>query len=128
MVGILDLKDKPSLHFMSQNIHTVAVIGAGVIGRSFTALFLAHGFKVLVFVSEPTPASTKKLDDYLQGVWPTIDKKESASINNYEILSRVNDLETRLKECDFIQEVHTLQEPDSRRYLSIMKDEVRITN
>ncbi|KAN0092392.1 3-hydroxyacyl-CoA dehyrogenase [Hyaloscypha variabilis] len=89
---------------MSHNIRTVAVIGAGVIGRSFTALFLAHGLKVLIFVSEPTPASAKKLEDYLQNVWPTIEKQETASIKNYEILSRVNDLETRLKECDFIQE------------------------
>jgi 3-hydroxyacyl-CoA dehydrogenase len=93
---------------MSHNIHTVAVIGAGVIGRSFTALFLSQGLKVLVFVSEATPASAKKLEDYLQNAWPTIEKqglKEGASIKNYELLSRVNDLEARLKECDFIAEV-----------------------
>lgn len=93
---------------MSHNIRTVAVIGAGVIGRSFTALFLAQGLKVLVFVSEATPASAKKLEDYLQNVWPTIEKqgiKDGASIKNYELLSRVHDLETRLKDCDFIQEV-----------------------
>jgi 3-hydroxyacyl-CoA dehydrogenase len=93
------------LHFLSHNIRTVEVIGAGVIGRSFTALFLAHGLKVLVFASEITPASTQKLEDYLQNLWPTIEKQGTALIKNYEILSRVNDLETRLKECDFIQEV-----------------------
>lgn len=93
---------------MSHNIRTVAIIGAGVIGRSFTALFLAQGLKVLVFVSEATPASAKRLEDYLQNVWPTIEKqglKEGASMKNYEFLSRVNDLEARLKECDFVQEV-----------------------
>jgi 3-hydroxyacyl-CoA dehydrogenase len=90
---------------MSHDIRTVGVIGAGVIGRSFTALFLAQGLKVLVFVSEPTPASAKKLEDYVQNVWPTIEKQGTASIKNYELLSRVNDLETRVKECDFIQEV-----------------------
>lgn len=103
---------------MAQEICTVAVIGAGVIGRSFVALFLSHGLKVLVFVSDKTPASAKKLEDYLESVWPTIEKqgtKEGASMKNYEFLSRVNDLETRLKECDFVQEVflflsnHTLQ-------------------
>jgi 3-hydroxyacyl-CoA dehydrogenase len=97
---------------MSHNIRTVAVIGAGVIGKSLTALFLAEGLKVLVFVSDATPASAKKLEDYLQNVWPMMEKqgiKEGASIKNYEILSRVNDLETRLKECDFIQEVRRLQ-------------------
>jgi 3-hydroxyacyl-CoA dehydrogenase len=99
---------------MSHDIRTVGVIGAGVIGRSFTALFLAQGLKVLVFVSEPTPASTKKLEDYLQNVWPRIEKRGLASIENYEILSRVNDLEIRLKECDFIQEVHMLQDPELR--------------
>jgi hypothetical protein len=30
-------------------------------------------------------------------------------------------LETRLKECDFVQEVHILQEPESRWFPSIMK-------
>ena len=94
---------------MSHDISTVGIIGAGVIGRSFTALFLAQGLKVLVFVSETTPASAKKLEDYLQNVWPTIDKQETASIKNYEILSRVNDLETRLKECDFIQEARIVR-------------------
>jgi 3-hydroxyacyl-CoA dehydrogenase len=92
---------------MAQEICTVAVIGAGVIGRSFTALFLSQGLKVLVFVSDKTPASEKKLEDYLQNAWPTIEKqgiKEGASIKNYEFLSRVNDMESRLKECDFVQE------------------------
>jgi 3-hydroxyacyl-CoA dehydrogenase len=99
---------------MSHDIRTVAVIGAGVIGRSFTALFLAQGLKVLVFVSETTPASAKKLEDYLQNVWPTMEKQGTASIKNYEILSRVNDLETRLKECDFIQEARIFRDPESR--------------
>jgi 3-hydroxyacyl-CoA dehydrogenase len=92
-----------------RTVTTVGVIGAGVIGRSITALFLAQGLKVLVFVSENTPASAKKLEDYLQNVWPTIEKQGTASIKNYEILSRVNDLETRLKECDFIQEVRIVR-------------------
>jgi 3-hydroxyacyl-CoA dehydrogenase len=92
---------------MSHQIRTVAVIGTGVIGRSFTALFLSQGLKVLVFVSDRTPASEKKLEDYLRNAWPTIEKqsiKEGASIKNYEFLSRVDDLESRLKECDFVQE------------------------
>ena len=93
---------------MPHEVHTIAVIGAGVIGRSFTALSLAHGFKVLAFVSEHTPAYAKNFEDYLQKVWPMLEKqgiKEGALINNYELLSRVHDLETRLKECEFIQEV-----------------------
>jgi hypothetical protein len=64
---------------------------------------------VLVFVSEATPASAKKLEADLQNVWPMIEEqgiKEWASIKNYEFLGRVDDLETRLKVCDFIQEVY----------------------
>jgi 3-hydroxyacyl-CoA dehydrogenase len=84
---------------------------AGVIGRSYTALFLSHGLKVLVFVSEKSPASDKKLQDYLENVWPTIEKqgiKEGGLINNYQVLSRVDDLESRLKECEFIVEVYVV--------------------
>lgn len=93
---------------MSHNIRTVAVIGAGVIGRSFTALFLSHGLKVLVFVSDPSPTAKENLEKYLHNVWPMIQKQgasEEASINKYEILSRTQDMANRLKECEFVQEV-----------------------
>ena len=64
---------------------------------------------MLVFVSDASPASKKKLEDYLQKVWPAIEKSggimEGASIANYEVLSRGDDLVHRFKECEFEQEV-----------------------
>ncbi|KAM3548477.1 hypothetical protein ARSEF4850_009390 [Beauveria asiatica] len=51
-------------------IRTVGVIGTGVIGASWTGLFLAHGLRVLV--SDPAPNAASKLRTHLEGIWPTL--------------------------------------------------------
>lgn len=54
---------------MSQ-VKTIGVVGTGVIGASWTALFLAHGYKVLV--ADPGPGSEEKLAAYLKETWPVL--------------------------------------------------------
>jgi ketoreductase RED1 len=49
----------------------VAVIGAGVIGSSWTALFLAHGLNVVV--SDPRPDVETEVRDELAKIAPTLD-------------------------------------------------------
>lgn len=49
----------------------VAVIGAGVIGSSWTALFLAHGLNVVI--SDPRPDVEKEVRDDLAKIAPTLD-------------------------------------------------------
>ena len=49
----------------------VAVIGAGVIGASWTALFLAHGLNVVV--SDPREDAEAEVRDELAKVGPTLD-------------------------------------------------------
>jgi ketoreductase RED1 len=49
----------------------VAVIGAGVIGSSWTALFLAHGLNVVV--SDPRPDVETEVRDDLAKIAPTLD-------------------------------------------------------
>lgn len=52
---------------MSHEIRTVAVVGAGTIGSSWTALFLAHGLRVIVCDSDPaTPA---RVHGYIADSW-----------------------------------------------------------
>jgi ketoreductase RED1 len=51
--------------------HDVAVIGAGVIGASWTALFLAHGLNVVV--SDPRSDVESEVRDELAKVAPTLD-------------------------------------------------------
>jgi carnitine 3-dehydrogenase len=54
---------------MSDNSHT-AVLGAGVIGASWTALFLASGRSVAVF--DPAPDTETKVRAYVEAAWPTL--------------------------------------------------------
>ncbi len=54
---------------MTEISHT-AVLGAGVIGASWTALFSAAGKNVNVF--DPAPDSEQKVTDYIESAWPTL--------------------------------------------------------
>ena len=49
----------------------VTVIGAGVIGSSWAALFLAGGLQVEVF--EPAPDGERAVRDYIKQAWPTLE-------------------------------------------------------
>lgn len=47
-----------------------AVLGAGVIGASWTALFLASGRSVAIF--DPADNAEKSVRDYVENAWPTL--------------------------------------------------------
>ena len=53
------------------NIETTAVLGAGVIGASWTALFLAAGTKVNVY--DPDPATAERVRQYVGDAWPALE-------------------------------------------------------
>ncbi len=53
-------------------IETVAVIGAGTIGASWTALFLARGLEVDVYA--PSDEAERYVGDYLETAWPSLEK------------------------------------------------------
>ena len=50
----------------------VAVLGAGTIGASWTALFLARGLSVAV--QDPNPAAEAYVRRYVAEVWPTLER------------------------------------------------------
>jgi 3-hydroxybutyryl-CoA dehydrogenase len=54
---------------MTDFAHT-ASLGGGVIGASWTALFLASGRSVAVF--DPAPGVEKRVRDYVEMAWPTM--------------------------------------------------------
>ncbi|EGP91169.1 unnamed protein product [Zymoseptoria tritici ST99CH_3D1] len=85
------------------SIKTVGVVGTGLIGASWTALFLAHGYRVLV--ADPGEGAEKKLKANVQSFWPTLEElglAEGASIDNYEFVG--SSLGKRSAEVDFVQE------------------------
>ena len=53
------------------SIHTVGIVGTGVIGASWTGLFLAHGLRVIV--ADPAPGAEEKLASYLESIWPALE-------------------------------------------------------
>lgn len=84
-------------------IKTIAVIGTGVIGSSWIALFLAKGLNVTV--TDPAPGAHEKLAAYLKREWPALEKvglSEGASIDNYRFVDCIDGV---LGEVDFVQEV-----------------------
>lgn len=54
------------------SVKTVGVVGTGVIGASWTGLFLAHGLRVIV--ADPDPGAEEKLQTYLEGIWPSLEQ------------------------------------------------------
>lgn len=84
-------------------IKTVGVVGTGVIGASWTALFLSRGLKVIV--SDPGAGAKEKLFQYLRNAWPVLQSAESIDSS----LSRCHFVGASLgdsyKEVDFVQEV-----------------------
>lgn len=96
-------------HPSENTIHKVAVVGTGVIGSSWTTLFLAKGYKVVV--SDPAPSAAEKLARYIESEWPRIEQiglAEGASPNNYEF---VEDITYHLHDVDFVQEVSPREPP-----------------
>ncbi|BDD57822.1 hypothetical protein MAP00_003152 [Monascus purpureus] len=89
---------------MSQgpSIKNVGVIGTGVIGSSWIALFLARGLSVTV--TDPAPGAREKLAAYLEKEWPSliqIGLSQGASLANYKF---VDSIDNYLEEFDFVQE------------------------
>ena len=86
-----------------QSIRKVAVCGTGVIGSSWTTLFLAMGYRVIV--ADPAPDAKSKLSQFIESEWPRIEKVgivEGARPDNYDF---VQDITHHLDDVDFVQEV-----------------------
>ena len=56
---------------------TVAVLGTGTIGASWTALFLAHGLHVRAW--DPAPDAADRLADFVDRAWPALEQLGSTS-------------------------------------------------
>lgn len=66
---------------------TVAVLGTGVIGASWAALFLSKGLRIQAF--DPSPTAETELRQYINAAWPTLtrlglrDNADPAAITLY---------------------------------------------
>lgn len=92
---------------MDGEIKTVAVVGTGVIGASWAALFLSKGLKVIL--ADPAPGAKEKFVEFLADAWPALEKIGLGAGASKEDFEFVDDIFPRLSEADFVQEVSSRQ-------------------
>ena len=83
-------------------IKTVAIVGAGTIGASWTALFLAAGLKVQVY--DPSEHAEGYVRDYIKNAWPALRELGLASEACAGEPSFFSSPEAAVAGADFVQE------------------------
>jgi 3-hydroxyacyl-CoA dehydrogenase len=89
---------------MSQNkpIRRVAIIGTGVIGASWSALFLANGLDVVA--TDVAPGAEAALKSFVAAAWPALQRLGLASGASQNRLSFTAALADAVKDADLVQE------------------------
>jgi 3-hydroxyacyl-CoA dehydrogenase len=89
---------------MSDNkpIRRVAIIGTGVIGASWTALFLAKGLEVVA--TDVAPNAEAALKRFVEAAWPALKRLGLAPAASQSKLTFTPDLPTAVKGADLVQE------------------------
>jgi 3-hydroxyacyl-CoA dehydrogenase len=87
---------------MTTQIKRVAVIGTGVIGASWTALFLAKGLNVVA--TDVAPGAEGRLRQYVDDAWPALEGLGLASGASRSNLRFVADLAQAVKGAELVQE------------------------
>ena len=83
-------------------IRRIAIVGTGVIGASWAALFLAHGLDVVA--TDPAPNAEKNLRDYIDSAWPALEQLGLTAGASKERLSFTAKLSDALEGVDLVQE------------------------
>lgn len=85
-----------------KQVERVAVIGAGVIGASWAAAFLASGLDVVA--TDPAQGAESALRRAIADHWPTMQALGLAEGASVDRLSFSDSIETAVAEADFVQE------------------------
>jgi 3-hydroxyacyl-CoA dehydrogenase len=83
-------------------IRRVAIIGTGVIGASWSALFLAKGLDVVA--TDVAPNAEAALKRFIDAAWPALKRLGLATGASQSRLSFTADLATAVKGADLVQE------------------------
>lgn len=88
---------------MSDDISRVAVIGAGTIGASWAALFLAKGLEVAVY--DTAPGAVAIVENVLNAAWPAMERLGVASgPPDRQRLTFAQSVAEAVSNADFVQE------------------------
>ena len=83
-------------------IRRVAIIGTGVIGASWAALFLARG--LVVVATDVAPGAESKLHDFVDRAWPALEELGLAPGAARDRLAFEAVLEHAVRDADLVQE------------------------
>jgi 3-hydroxyacyl-CoA dehydrogenase len=83
-------------------IRRIAIVGTGVIGASWAALFLAHGLEVIA--TDPAPNAEENLREYIDTAWPALEQLGLSSGASKKRLSFTAKLSDALEGVDLVQE------------------------
>lgn len=87
---------------MSTPIKRVAIIGTGVIGASWAALFLANGLDVMA--TDVAPGAEERLRKYIDEAWPSLEQLGLAPGASRSRLTFTTNLEQAVAGVDLVQE------------------------
>jgi 3-hydroxyacyl-CoA dehydrogenase len=87
---------------ITRPIRRIAIIGTGVIGASWAALFLAKGLDVVA--TDIAPDAEKSLRRFVDAAWPAVERLGLARGASQSRLSFTADLPAAIREADFVQE------------------------
>jgi 3-hydroxyacyl-CoA dehydrogenase len=85
-----------------KSIRRIAIVGTGVIGASWAALFLAHGLEVIA--TDPAPNAEENLREYIDTAWPALEHLGLSSGASKERVSFTSKLSDALEGVDLVQE------------------------
>src|SRR6516162_7902904 len=83
-------------------IRRTAIIGTGVIGASWTALFLAKGLQVVA--TDPAPNAEAALKKFVQNAWPALTRLGLSPGASQSNLAFTADLAQAIAGVDLVQE------------------------
>jgi 3-hydroxyacyl-CoA dehydrogenase len=87
---------------ITRPIRKVAIIGTGVIGASWAALFLAKGLDVVA--TDIAPDAETTLRRFVEAAWPALERLGLAPGASRSRLSFTADLPAAIRTADFVQE------------------------
>jgi 3-hydroxyacyl-CoA dehydrogenase len=86
----------------SKEIRNVAIVGTGVIGASWAALYLARGLKVVA--TDPAPNAESNLRRYIDDAWKDLNVIGLSPGASRDRLSFTLDMKQAVSDADFVQE------------------------
>jgi|ERR1022692_112431 3-hydroxyacyl-CoA dehydrogenase len=87
---------------LNKPVRRIAIVGTGVIGASWTALFLARGFHVVA--TDPAPNAKASLRQYIDAAWEDLTVLGLSPKASRDQLEFTLNLKQALSDVDFVQE------------------------